>query len=151
GSVRVGRIGNELILMPTHTQLEESDLDLIVSGTRDAVTMIEGFAREFSEENMLQAITFAHQHILTVIDMIEELRQKAGLGAKTLPEPAPVNPLLQVFRDRFYDEFRQRKQTEGKHARAAAIRELRERVFEQYLNADGKAGKEPEYAPEQVV
>jgi polyribonucleotide nucleotidyltransferase len=152
GSVRVGRIGNELILMPTHTQLEESDLDLIVSGTRDAVTMIEGFAREFSEENMLQAITVAHQHILTVIDMIEELRQKAGLGAKTLPEAAPVNPLLQVFRDRFYDDFRQRKQTEGKHARAAAIRELRERAFEQYLNAEGKAGgKEPEYTPEQVV
>ena len=56
GSVRLGRIGNELIVMPTHSQLEESDLDLIVSGTRDAITMIEGFAREMSEENMVQAI-----------------------------------------------------------------------------------------------
>src|SRR6516165_11297265 len=46
GSVRLGRIGNELIVMPNHSQLEESDLDLIVSGTRDAITMIEGFARE---------------------------------------------------------------------------------------------------------
>ena len=64
GAVRVGRIGNELIVMPTHSQLEESDLDLIVSGTRDAITMIEGFAREMSEENMLQAILFAHQHIV---------------------------------------------------------------------------------------
>src|SRR5262249_7841004 len=42
GSVRLGRIGNELIVMPNHSQLEESDLDLIVSGTRDAITMIEG-------------------------------------------------------------------------------------------------------------
>ena len=64
GSVRVGRIDNELVLMPTHSQLEESDLDLIVSGTRDAITMIEGFAREMSEENMLQAIMFAHEHIV---------------------------------------------------------------------------------------
>src|SRR5579884_2523420 len=53
-SVRVARIGNELVLMPTHSQLEESDLDLVVAGTREAITMIEGFARELSEENMLQ-------------------------------------------------------------------------------------------------
>ena len=44
GSVRIGRVGGELIVMPTHSQLEESDLDLIVSGTRKAITMIEGFA-----------------------------------------------------------------------------------------------------------
>src|ERR1700733_7502000 len=56
GAVRVGRIANELVLMPTHSQLEESELDLVVAGTRDAITMIEGFAREISEENMLQAI-----------------------------------------------------------------------------------------------
>ncbi len=48
GSVRVGRIENELVVMPGHFQLEESDLDLIVSGTRSAITMIEGFAREMS-------------------------------------------------------------------------------------------------------
>src|SRR5437764_10929537 len=67
GSVRVGRIGNELILMPTHSQLEESDLDLIVSGTRSAVTMIEGFSRELSEENIVQAILFAHEHIARTV------------------------------------------------------------------------------------
>src|SRR4051794_21294004 len=49
GSVRLGRIGNEFVVMPTHSQLEESDLDLIVSGTRDAVTMIECFAREVAK------------------------------------------------------------------------------------------------------
>src|SRR5262249_17681937 len=43
GSVRIGRIGNEFIVMPTVTQMEDSDLDLIVAGTRDAITMIEGF------------------------------------------------------------------------------------------------------------
>src|SRR5947209_12314310 len=49
GSIRVGRIGGEMVVMPTHSQLEESDLDLVVSGTRSAVTMIEGFAREMPE------------------------------------------------------------------------------------------------------
>src|SRR5205807_9231364 len=78
-AVRVGRIANELVVLPTHSQLEESDLDLIVSGTRDAITMIEGFAREMSEDNMLQAILFAHRNIATIVDMIEELRTKVGL------------------------------------------------------------------------
>jgi polyribonucleotide nucleotidyltransferase len=148
GSVRVGRIGNELILMPTHSQLEESDLDLIVSGTREAVTMIEGFAREFSEENMLQAIQFAHEHIVTVIDMIGELRETAGLGPKAPPPAAPENPLLKVFRERFYSEFKERKQTSGKHARADAIRELKDKVYEEFLAGNGQG---PEYTPEQVM
>src|SRR5258708_5150293 len=81
-SVRVGRIGSDLVLMPTQSQLEECDLDLIVAGTRDAITMIEGFAREMTEEAMLQAIQFAHEHIRTLVGMIEELREKAGLGKK---------------------------------------------------------------------
>src|SRR5829696_4950579 len=53
GAVRVGRIKGELVVMPTHSQLEESDLDLIVSGSKKAITMIEGFAREMSEDQML--------------------------------------------------------------------------------------------------
>src|ERR1700687_259159 len=110
GSGRLGRSGNELIVMPTHSQLEESDLDLIVSGTRDAITMIEGFAREMSEENMVQAIQFAHRHIVTIIELIEELRRKAGLDAKGAPTAARPNPLVEIFRQKFLAEFRTRKQ-----------------------------------------
>jgi polyribonucleotide nucleotidyltransferase len=146
-SVRLGRIDNELILMPSHSQLEESDLDLVVSGTRDAITMIEGFAREMSEENMLQAILYAHQHIRSLVDAIEELREKAGLGKKEPPPAALANPLVDIFRKRFYDEFSERKQTLGKADRADKIRELRERIFAEYLPAD----KEPEYEPTQVA
>ena len=69
-----------------------SDLDLVVSGTRDAITMIEGFARELSEEAMLQAIMHAHHHVVRIIYAVEELRQKAGLEPKSPPAPAPVTP-----------------------------------------------------------
>jgi polyribonucleotide nucleotidyltransferase len=146
-AVRVGRIGHELVVMPNHYQLEESDLDMIVSGTRDAICMIEGFAREFSEENMVQAIMFAHQHVVRVIDAIEELRSKAGLGPKEPRPPAEHNPLKGVFRQRFYDEFRQRKQTSGKHARADAIKELKERVTREFLPENGQS----QYTPEKVA
>src|ERR1700726_2717140 len=118
GSVRIGRVGGELIVMPTHTELEESDLDLIVAGTRDAITMIEGFAREMSEESMVEAIMYAHQHIREVVDMIEQLPKDAGLEAKAPPAPVAANPLIEIFRQRFYNEFRERKQTTGKHNRS---------------------------------
>jgi polyribonucleotide nucleotidyltransferase len=147
GSVRIGRVGGELVLFPGHTQLEESDLDLAVSGTREAVTMIEGFAREMPEDQMLQAILFAHRHVAEVVDMIEELRQKAGLGPKAPPTPAAPNPLVAEFQRRFADEFRRRKQTAGKQERADAIKELRKRVEEEYL----AEGHEPAYTPEQVA
>jgi polyribonucleotide nucleotidyltransferase len=146
GSVRVGRIGGEFVLMPTHSQLEDSDLDLILAGTRTAITMIEGFAREMPEAEMLGAILWGHKHILTVIDMIEELRQKAGLGAKTFPPPAAVNPLIEEVRKRFGAELRERKQTEGKAERAASIKELRERINAEYLPKEGEA----KYTPAQV-
>jgi polyribonucleotide nucleotidyltransferase len=146
-AVRIGRIDNQLVPMPTHSQLEESDLDLVVSGTRDAITMIEGFAREMSEENMIQAIMFGQQQIAVIVDLIEELRDKAGLGPKPKAETPPPNPLIEVFRQKFSQEFRERKQTSGKQDRADKIREFRDRVFEEYLPKNG----ESKYTPEQVA
>jgi polyribonucleotide nucleotidyltransferase len=148
GSVRIGRIGNELIVMPTHSELEESDLDLIVSGTREAITMIEGFAREFSDEHMLEAILFGHKHIVQVIDMIESLREEAGLGPKPQAPAIEPNPLIAEFRRKFYDDFRTRKQTEGKHKRADAVRELKEKIQKEYLPENGQP---PAYKPAQVA
>jgi polyribonucleotide nucleotidyltransferase len=146
GSVRVGRIGGEFVLMPSHSQLEESDLDLVLAGTRSAITMIEGFAREMPEADMLQAILWGHKHIATIVDMIEELREQAGLSRKEAPEAASVNPLIEEFRKRFGAEFRERKQTAGKADRAESINELRERIFAEYLPEEGEA----KYTPAQV-
>ncbi len=95
---------------------------------------------------MLEAILWGHKHIVTVIDMIEELRDKAGLETKKLPAPAAVNPLIEEFRKRFGAEFRQRKQTAGKAERADSIKELRERITAEYLPKDGEA----KYTSEQV-
>jgi polyribonucleotide nucleotidyltransferase len=146
GSVRVGRIGNEYVAMPSISQMEDSDLDLVLAGTRDAITMIEGFAREMSEENMLQAIQFGHEQIRKVIGAIEDLRVKAGLPTKTYPAPAAPNPVKALLQERFYQEFRTLKQTTGKQARAEAIRALRDRIFNEFLPEDGSGT----YTPSQV-
>ncbi|OWK38639.1 polyribonucleotide nucleotidyltransferase [Fimbriiglobus ruber] len=147
GAVRVGRVGGEFIVMPTHTQLEESELDMIVAATRDAVCMIEGFARELPEDVVSDAIVFAHKHILTVIDGIEELREKAGLGAKVLP-PAPApDPLVDELHKKYGEEFTKRYLTEGKLARYAALNELKDQIKKHYA-PEGDAA--PAHTPEQV-
>jgi polyribonucleotide nucleotidyltransferase len=147
GAVRVGRINGEFVMMPTHTQLEESDLDLVIAGTRTAVTMIEGFAREMPEDQMLAAILFAQKGVVTVIDAIEQLREKAGLGAKELPAAAATNEAIAAVKERYYDEFKKRKQTSGKADRAAAIKELQEKVYKELCPEEGEA----KFPPEQVA
>src|SRR5207248_1618530 len=107
---------------------------------------IEGFAREMSEENMVQAIVFAHKQVVTIIGMIEEMRQGAGLGAKQLPEANPANPALQAIRDKYYKAFREAKQTSGKHARADAIKVLRDKIKAELLPEN----VESKYTPPQV-
>jgi polyribonucleotide nucleotidyltransferase len=147
GSVRIGRIGNELVVMPTLSQMEESDLDLIVAGTKDAITMIEGFSREMSEDAMAAAIQFAHEQIRKIIVLIEEFRTKAGLPTKEYPPAPPPNPAKDVLKEKYGAEFRTLKLTTGKLARAASIRALRERIFDEMVPEAG----EGEYTPQQVA
>ncbi len=146
GSVRVARVDNELIAMPSYAQLEEAELDLIVSGTRDAVTMIEGFAREMPEDRMVEAIMFAHEQLVATIDLTEALRKEMGLTEKEVPPSPEANPLIEEFYTKYQQEFRERKLTAGKLERAEKIQEMRERVIAEYL----PEGEEPQYAPEQV-
>jgi polyribonucleotide nucleotidyltransferase len=72
-SVRVGRIQGNLVWNPTFEQLEYSDLDIVVAGTADAITMVEGGSLELSEADMLEAIEFAHEGIRQLIDIQKEL------------------------------------------------------------------------------
>jgi polyribonucleotide nucleotidyltransferase len=141
GAVRVGRVDGKLIAMPTYADMEESDLDLIVAATRDAVTMIEGFAREMPEEEMLEAIEFAHEACVKVIDLIEDLRKEAGLGAKQLPPAADAGPLAGKLKEFFYDELKKRKQVEGKINRKEAVTELVEKAVAEFAPEGGEFTK----------
>lgn len=146
GAVRVGRVNEQFVLMPTHAQMEESDLDLVVSATREAVVMIEGFARELPEDVVTAGITFAFQGCQTVIDLIEELREKAGLGKKEYPAAAPENPLVAELKDKIGIEFKKRYLTEGKLARYAALNELKDLTKKEYFP---EGATETKYTPEQ--
>ena len=78
GEVRVGRINGEYIINPTVTELKESDIDMVVGGTRDSVLMIEGEMDEISEIEMLEAIKVAHASIAKLCDFQDGLRKELG-------------------------------------------------------------------------
>ncbi len=127
-SIRLGYVAGEFVPFPTHDQLEESDLDLIVSGSKDAVLMIEGFAREMREDLMAEAILKAHAHIRDICDMQIELGEKAGVQKAEYDVPPP-DGLIDVLKDKYYDAFREAKQTEGKQHRAEACSKLKEQAL----------------------
>lgn len=126
-SVRVGKVDGELIAFPTHQELEESELDMIVSGTQDQVAMIEGFAQEMPEDQMMEAIHYAHGVIREVIEMQQELYRKVA-PVKREYVPPQDDGLLQRLQDTYYQEFRAAQQTPGKQDRAEVVRALRERA-----------------------
>jgi polyribonucleotide nucleotidyltransferase len=86
--VRVGRVEGELIINPTNTQLESSDIDIIVACSRDAIVMVEGGGQEVSERELADALEFAHKSAQPVLDLIEQLRAAVGKAKMAFTPPA---------------------------------------------------------------
>ena len=86
-TVRVGRVNGEFVLNPTSEQMAESVLDLVVSGTAAAVTMVEAGALELPEDVMADAILFGHEGVKQICAMIAELQEKAGKPKVEYPAP----------------------------------------------------------------
>src|SRR6266536_3677712 len=84
GAARVGFVGNEYVLNPTLDEMADTQLDLVVAGTKDAVLMVESEAKELPEEVMLGAVMFGHRHFQPVIDAIISLAEKAAKEPREL-------------------------------------------------------------------
>ncbi len=127
-SVRVGRVRGELTPFPTVDDLEESDLDLIVSGNEKSVLMIEGFAREMPEDEMLSAINKCHEVIREICQLQNELYQKIGV-VKTDYTPAAESIVYGRLKSDFYDRLKAAKQTVGKQDRADAVQAVKQEAL----------------------
>ena len=91
GAVRVARVNGEFVINPTYPEIELSDLDLRVAGTRDAILMVECNANEVDEATMVAAIERGHQAIQPLIDMQEEMRRQVGKTKREYP-PFALDP-----------------------------------------------------------
>lgn len=102
GAARVGYRDGEYLLNPTLADRETSQLDLVVAGTSQGVLMVESEAGELTEEVMLGAVTFGHEQMQPVIDMIIALAEECAKEPWVLPAPAPE---LQIVHDKFMKDF----------------------------------------------
>lgn len=94
GAARVGYVDGQYVLNPSRKQLERSEINLVVAGTRTAVVMVEGRASELAEDLVLEAIFFAHAGIQPLIDLQLQLQEKAGKGKREVAAPV-VDTALQ--------------------------------------------------------
>lgn len=97
--VRVGRIQGQWVANPTVSQLKESDVNLIVAGSREGVVMVEGGGQEISEEELLEAIFFGHRSLQPILDMQEELKEKR-IGLENEQRKAAEEPEIRTVEKR---------------------------------------------------
>ena len=140
GSVRMAQIDGRFVPFPTQDQLEESDLDLIVSGSETAVLMIEGFAREMPEDRMLEAINEAHRIIRELCAMQHELVQKGGKPKKEYVLADYTHLRDRLTRD-YLGDLKNAKAIAVKHDRGQAVKALREKAKAEIVPSEPAPGK----------
>jgi polyribonucleotide nucleotidyltransferase len=137
GSVRIGKLGDEFIVNPTAEERAQCSLELVVSGTEDAIAMIEGSGQESSEADMLQAILTAQQPIREIVRIQRELAEMMGVRKEPYPEK-PADPLLSEIEAKYFDRIMAAHQVPGKFPRQNALNEIFKAIGEEYAPADGE-------------
>jgi len=102
--VHVGRVNGEFVINPTQAQSQDSDMDVIVAGTKDAIMMVEAGAKEVSEEDMLEAILFGHREIQRIVEFIEGIQREIGKPKMEVtlfrPDPALVERVKEFCQEK---------------------------------------------------
>ncbi|MGE0109124.1 MAG: polyribonucleotide nucleotidyltransferase [Bdellovibrionales bacterium] len=127
---RVGYIDGQYVLNPTIDQLETSALDLVVAGTQEGVLMVESEAKELSEEIMLGAVTFGHEQMQSVINLIIELAESAAKEPRDLaPAPYDRDALIQKLSGIIGDDLKAAYDDTAKVTRYAKLDALKEKAL----------------------
>ncbi len=132
GSVRVGLINDEFVINPKNSELEISDLNLVVSGTEDAVMMVEASGKEISEDKFVDAIMFGFEEIKKIAKMQKDLASECRKEKQEYEAPTIDATLLDDIKAKAYEEIKEKSRVIGKMARKKALKEVRDRLIEKY-------------------
>lgn len=135
GAARVGYIDGQFVLNPTQAKMQESQLDLVVAGTKEGVLMVESEAKELSEQVMLDGVVFGHEAFQAIIDMINRLKTKVS---KDEWQAVAEHPLVETIRERAKSvieaDLVKAYAEKSKQDRYAAIAAARLKVLDALLN-----------------
>jgi polyribonucleotide nucleotidyltransferase len=130
GAVRVGRsLDGEFILNPTYAQIAESDLDLVVAGTKEAITMVEAGANEVPENVIVEALQLAQEVVKAQAEGIEEWAAEHAEEKQEIEEDEE-NPFLADFRERYFGRIKEGIIQTDRRARHDVLQQLREELVE---------------------
>lgn len=130
GAARVGFINGEYVLNPTLAQMKQSDLDLVVAGTKSAVLMVESEARELSEDQMLGAVLYGHAQQQIVIDNINAFAAAVGNAKQEFVAPAINEELNNALKAGFTDKVSEAYTITVKQDRYARLDEIKNEAIE---------------------
>lgn len=130
--VQIGRVDGEFIVNPTPDQLEQSDLDLVVAGTKDAINMVEAGAKEVEEQIVLEAILFGHEQIKQLIEFQEQIIAAVGKEKAEIKLFELDQTLYAEIEQTIGAELVQAIQTEEKLAREQNIQNVKTAIIEKY-------------------
>ncbi len=132
GGARVGRINGELVINPGNKELPNSDLDLIVAGTKTHIVMIEGEAKELSNVEMLEALKFAQGHIAKFVELQEGWAKELGIVKKEVKLRIKDDVLLEEVRKYAFDKLSAANKTSDKTSRSKEITTVNKEVVEYF-------------------
>jgi len=140
--VRIGRVNGTFVINPTYSQLEEADLDIIVGASSDNIMMVEGEMNEVSEEDMLEAIKFAHEEIKKHCTVQEELISELGITKRQYQHETNDEQLREKVKADLYETCYSisKKQIASKQERLKMFESVRDEYIAKYL--EGNAGND---------
>lgn len=140
--VKVGRVNGEFIINPTPDELEVSDIDLTVAGTKYAINMVEAGAREVSEEDMLEALMFGHEAVKELCAFQEEIIEEVGVEKMEYEHLEISDELRDEIRTLASDKLDAALRIKGKLEKYAAIDTVKEEVVNKYEEENSSLDKD---------
>jgi polyribonucleotide nucleotidyltransferase len=140
--VRVGRVRGQLVINPTKSELQESDVDIFLSGTRDAIMMVEGGARMLPEDEILEALFRGHEAIQPLLDLQEEFKREIGKSKRPVPDVERDQGLVRRLEELARDKIHQALSIPDKLDRYKRLDEIKSEVLSQAATEFPERGKE---------
>src|ERR1700722_18786461 len=150
-AVRMGRIDGKLTVNPLISELEESDISLVIAAKPDSIVVLEGGAQVVDEEAILEALFTAHEEMRPVFELQQELRRLAGKPKRDFTKKEFDQTLLAAVRERMTPDLVQALKISGKKERNTAVYELQDKVAEELLARFPDRKHELEEAGEKVL
>jgi len=140
--VKVGRVNGEFIINPTPAELEASDIDLIVAGTKNAINMVEAGSKEVTEEDMLEALMFGHEAVKELCKFQEKIMSEVGQEKMEYEKLEIEDSLKEEIKELAKDKLDAAMRIKGKLEKYNAIDTVKEEVVTKYEEENASLDKE---------